>query len=197
MSDYLQRVSRLGPAGRTALRRALDARAETQQVAASDLQLVAYVRLAPDAGVDALDALSARLRADLPDYMVPAHIVSLATIPRTPNGKVDHRALPTPSERTSDLATGLDSFVAPRSDAELALARVWGEVLGINEIGAHDHFFELGGHSLLVNQVVARIRDVFDVELPLRTLFDAPTLAGLALAVEDAVIAELNEASES
>lgn len=197
MSDHLEQLSRLSPAGRAALRRALDTRAETQQVAASDLQLVAYVRLVPGAGGDALDALSARLRADLPDYMVPAHIVPLSTIPRTANGKVDHRALPAPSKHTADLAAQLDSFVAPRTDAELALARVWSEVLGIDEIGAHDDFFELGGHSLLVNQVVARIRDVFGVELALRTLFDAPTLTGLATAVEDALIAELSQASDT
>ncbi|HEX3556709.1 MAG TPA: amino acid adenylation domain-containing protein [Thermoanaerobaculia bacterium] len=118
----------------------------------------------------------------LPDYMLPAAIVVLDSLPLTTNGKIDRRALaalrPLPAvkaERT-----------APRTPAEEILAGIWERVLHVDGVGAHDDFFDLGGHSLLATQVVSRLREAFDVELPLRVLFEAPTVAQLAARVEEA-----------
>lgn len=181
----LERIDNLSLAKRRLLRDL--ALARLNRAASEAEQLVAYVVLdAAQAG--STDTLRAALRDALPDYMQPATFVVLDELPRTANGKLDRNALPDPV-RHGD--SGDDAFVSPRTDAEKSLARIWVEVLGVESIGVHDNFFELGGHSLLVNQVVARIRDVFDVDLPLRSLFDTPTLVQLAAAVEDALIAEL------
>ena len=141
-----------------------------------------------------VEAIREALRTQLPDYMVPTTFVMMDALPLTPNGKVDRQALPEPDDlspaQTAD-------FVAPRNDAELCLAEIWAEVLGLDEVGVHDNFFELGGHSLLVNQTIARTRDAFEVDLPMRTLFEAPTIAELAILVEEAVIAELQALPES
>ncbi|HEX7243516.1 MAG TPA: amino acid adenylation domain-containing protein, partial [Longimicrobiaceae bacterium] len=120
------------------------------------------------------------LRERLPEYMVPGGLVVLDAFPLTPNGKVDRRAL----ARMEAPAGGGDVHVAPRGATEEALARVWAEVLGVERVGAHDDFFELGGHSLLATRVVSRVREALEVELPLRALFEAPTVAGLAPRVD-------------
>ncbi|HET8846083.1 MAG TPA: phosphopantetheine-binding protein, partial [Ktedonobacteraceae bacterium] len=113
----------------------------------------------------------------LPDYMVPAAIVVLEHWPLTPNGKLDRRQLPAPlwSER-SGVTTAL---VAPRTPLEEVLAEIWRQVLGIEQIGVNDDFFALGGHSLLATQVIARLREILHTEVPLRVLFERPTIAGL------------------
>jgi amino acid adenylation domain-containing protein/non-ribosomal peptide synthase protein (TIGR01720 family) len=120
--------------------------------------------------------LRAFLRDRLPDYMIPSAFVLLDALPLTPNGKLDRRALPAPDQ----LDEQTTAFVAPRTPQEELLADMWAAVLGREQVGIHDHFFELGGHSLLVTQIVSRVRDAFAVELPLRTLFEAPTVAELA-----------------
>jgi acyl carrier protein len=120
------------------------------------------------------------LKAKLPEYMVPSALVELEAMPLTPNGKLDRRALPTPEADRSALE---EAFVAPRTPVEEALVGIWEEVLGLERIGVHDDFFELGGHSLLAVQVLTRLNRHFGVELPLRTLFEEPTISGLALAV--------------
>ena len=125
-------------------------------------------------------ALKAALRAHLPEYMVPAFVVAMPTLPRLPNDKLDRKSLPAPL----DDALASDSFVAPRSPLEETLAAIWAEVLGRQRVGVHDDFFELGGHSLSATQVMARARRVLGIELPLRALFEAPTIAGLAAHVE-------------
>ena len=122
---------------------------------------------------------------------MPATFVLLDSLPLTPNGKVDRQALPEPEQLTSD-----HEFVAPRTDAEEALAEIWAEVLGLDEVGVYDHFFELGGHSLLVTQTIARVRETFEIDLPLRTLFESPTIAEFAVVLEEKLIAELDALSE-
>jgi amino acid adenylation domain-containing protein len=117
----------------------------------------------------------------LPDYMVPSAFVMLDGLPLTANGKVDRRALPAPSQTRPELQ---ESFVAPRTLVEEILAGIWADILSLSQVGIHDNFFELGGHSLLATQVVSRLRHAFSTELPLRTLFESPTVAALAAHVE-------------
>ncbi|MFL6196819.1 MAG: amino acid adenylation domain-containing protein [Thermoanaerobaculia bacterium] len=150
---------------------------EAVAVARED-RLVAYLAgPAPAAGLRQL------LRERLPEPMIPALIVHLDALPRTPNGKVDRNALPAPEP----VRVEEEGFAAPRTQVELEIARVWSEVLGIERVGAHDDFWELGGHSLLAVQAVARIGGSFGVDLPLQALFTAPTVAGLAAVISGAV----------
>ncbi|HEX2187810.1 MAG TPA: amino acid adenylation domain-containing protein, partial [Longimicrobiaceae bacterium] len=125
-------------------------------------------------------AIREAARARLPEYMVPGAFVVLEAFPVTPNGKVDRGALPAPDTPGSRGGT----YVAPRTPAEERMAGIWAEVLGVERVGAEDHFFELGGHSLLATQLVSRVREAFRTELPLRVVFEAPTLAELARRVE-------------
>jgi amino acid adenylation domain-containing protein len=139
-----------------------------------DRRLVAYVAGAADA-----EAVRAQLRRSLPEYMVPAAIVAVDALPLTPNGKLDRRALPAP-----EYASG-KRYVAPRTPAEEVLAGIWAEVLGQERVGVEESFFSLGGHSLLAMRLASRVRDVFGIELPLRALFEGPTVAEMALRVEE------------
>ncbi|HKE59473.1 MAG TPA: amino acid adenylation domain-containing protein, partial [Pyrinomonadaceae bacterium] len=123
----------------------------------------------------------------LPGYMVPAAFVTLADFPLTPNGKVDRKLLPAPDESRPELAT---SYQAPSTPVEEVLAGIWSHVLGVEQIGISDDFFELGGHSLLATQVVSRIRESFQTELPLRALFESPTIALLAERLEQGLKAQ-------
>ncbi|HVR99225.1 MAG TPA: amino acid adenylation domain-containing protein, partial [Thermoanaerobaculia bacterium] len=143
-------------------------------------RLVAYVAPGPDAA-----ELRAFLRERLPEYMVPSSWVVLERLPRTPNGKVDRRALPALLERRVERR-----FTAPRTPVEELLAGIWSDLLRVERVGADDDFFDLGGHSLLATQVVSRLRGALGVELPLRSLFEAPTVAALAARVEAARRAE-------
>ena len=143
-------------------------------------RLVAYV--VPQQGQTiSVDELSSYLKDLLPEYMVPSAFVPLRALPLTANGKLDRNALPASnqSDSLSEVA-----FVAPRTPIEEELAAIWCEVLEVEHVSVHDNFFEAGGHSLLITQVVARIRDVFQVELPLRVLFKTPTIAGIAESIE-------------
>jgi amino acid adenylation domain-containing protein len=144
-----------------------------------DRRLVAYVVGAPGATVPSASVMREHLRQTLPEYMVPSVFVTLDSLPLTPNGKVDRRALPAPPRAQ----TG-GEYVAPRTDAERALAAVWQEVLGGSRAGVEDNFFEVGGHSLLATQLLWRIREVFGVQLPMRTLFERPTISMLAESIE-------------
>jgi SAM-dependent methyltransferase/acyl carrier protein len=124
------------------------------------------------------------LAEQLPDHMVPGAFRVLEALPLTPHGKLDRNALPDPDPQR----WGADgAFVPPRTSIEKALAAIWAELLGLSQVGAEDHFFaELGGHSLLATQLLSRVRDQFQVDLPLRALFEQPTVAGLASAIESA-----------
>jgi amino acid adenylation domain-containing protein len=119
----------------------------------------------------------AYLKEKLPDYMLPAAFVLLDEFPLTPNGKIDRRALPEPDR--SDLVARSE-FASPQTPTEKILAMLWGEVLGLEQVGRYDNFFELGGHSLLATRLVARIRHTFKVDLSLRRLFERPTVTAIA-----------------
>ncbi|MFP2912261.1 amino acid adenylation domain-containing protein, partial [Pyxidicoccus sp. 3LFB2] len=149
---------------------------------AGDKRLVAYVVPVTGQTVD-IAALRQGLKAKLPEYMVPSAFVTLEALPLTSNGKVDRKALPAPDASASAAST----YEAPRTPTEQRLAALWTEVLGVERVGVADSFFELGGHSLLATQLVSRIRSTFQVELPLRALFEAPTLSALATRLEVAL----------
>ena len=121
--------------------------------------------------------LTRHVREKLPEYMVPSAFVSLERLPLTPNGKVDRRALPPPARARPDLETG---YVAPRTTLEERVAAIWADILGLERVGVHDNFFDLGGHSLLATRVMSQVCSALQVEMPVRSLFDAPTIAGLA-----------------
>ena len=121
--------------------------------------------------------IKAHLRETLPEYMVPSAFVTMEALPLTPNGKLDRRALPAPPQENPDLD---QEYLRVRSPIEEVIAGVWAEVLKLENVGSSDDFFDLGGHSLLATQVVSRIRQVFQVELSVRSLFESPTVASLA-----------------
>jgi acyl-coenzyme A synthetase/AMP-(fatty) acid ligase len=136
--------------------------------------LIAYV-----VGPALTGELSRFLQRRLPDYMVPAAFVVLEALPLNPSGKVDRAALPA-VEPVSEVA-----YVTPDTSEEAAVAAIWAEVLGVSRVGLHDNFFALGGHSLLATQIIARIRTKLAVDLPLRLLFERPTVSGLVEAVRE------------
>jgi amino acid adenylation domain-containing protein len=138
-------------------------------------RLVAY--FVPRDEAPTVSEMRSLVSAQLPEYMVPSTFVELAAMPLTANGKINRRALPEPDDARPDLASG---YEAPRTPIELKLAEIWSEVLQVESVGANDSFFELGGHSLLATQVVSRVRRAFEIELPLRSLFETPTVARLA-----------------
>jgi amino acid adenylation domain-containing protein len=146
-------------------------------VVAREQRLIAYVALGelPGPGVSELRTV---LQAELPEYMVPSAFVVLERLPLTANGKVDRKALPEPEIET----TG--GSVAPRTTVEEIIAGIWAEVLERDQVGVEENFFDLGGHSLLATRVISRVRKVFGVELPVRALFEAPTVVALAKQVE-------------
>ncbi|WP_437325952.1 non-ribosomal peptide synthase/polyketide synthase [Sorangium sp. So ce381] len=144
------------------------------------LRLVAYVVPARGAALTA-DGLRASLRERLPEPMVPSAYVWLDELPLTPNGKLNRKALPAPGLASREQAA------KPRTATEEAVAAIWAEVLGLEAVGVDETFFEIGGNSLLATRVIARVRAAFQVELPLRSVFDHPTAARLASAVDDAV----------
>ncbi|USS54776.1 non-ribosomal peptide synthase/polyketide synthase [Pseudomonas kermanshahensis] len=156
-------------------------------------QLVGYVVPADVAALASVEAqaalrdtLRASLKADLPDYMVPTHLLLLDTLPLTVNGKLDRKALPQPDARLLQ-----SEYLAPRSELEQQVAAVWAEVLKLEKVGLTDNFFELGGHSLLATQVLARLQIELGVNLPLALMFQAENLQAYA-----AMISELNTNSD-
>ncbi len=152
--------------------------------------LVAYL-VARGAEAPAASDLRRSIQGSLPDYMVPSHFVGLDALPLTPNGKVDRNALPAP-EASRVAPSG--HYVPPRSAIEEAVASAFGDVLGLDRVGAFDDFFDLGGHSLMAAQLLARLRDAFGREFPLKDLFDAPTVSALSHRIGDALRAGSGEA---
>ncbi|WP_164003063.1 non-ribosomal peptide synthetase, partial [Pyxidicoccus caerfyrddinensis] len=146
---------------------------------AGDKRLVAYVVGRGGTQAVEVSALRARLHEKLPEYMVPQAFVVLEAFPLTPSGKVDRKALPAP-----EAPSGSAAYVAPRTPTEEILASLWAGLLRTEKVSVEDDFFALGGHSLLATQVVSRVRSALGVELPLRALFEAPTVAALAARID-------------
>ncbi len=144
--------------------------------APGDKRLVAYVVTFPEAR-PTVSELRAHLKEKLPDYMVPSSLILLDELPLTPNGKVDRGALPAPEQSRPELE---QAFVVPRTRLEELLAKMWAEVLGLERVGANDNFFELGGHSLLATQLISRVSEAFQTDLPLRIIFESSTVIGMA-----------------
>jgi acyl-CoA synthetase (AMP-forming)/AMP-acid ligase II/acyl carrier protein len=126
----------------------------------------------------------------LPAYMVPSLFMAVESIPTTPSGKTDFRALPDPPPARPGLSNG---YVAPRNEIETALVEIWADVLGLERVGIHDDFFVIGGHSLRATQVMSRLQATMGIEIPVSRIFEAPTVAGLGLLVAHALAAECDE----
>ncbi len=157
----------------------------TFELRPGDLHLVAYAVPAEGSGATT-ESLRAALRERLPELMVPTLWVLLPALPRTPNGKVDRKALPAP-----EAGAGGAGGAAPRNEMEELLAGLWAEVLQVDRVGIHDNFFDLGGHSLLATRLVSRVREALGVELAVRAVFASPTVAELAGSVATSVRAAL------
>ena len=158
----------------------------------AEKHLVAYVVLDPESRPSTTE-LRSFLEKELPQYMVPAVFVQLDTLPLTPNGKVDRAALPLPN---SENTLRDEAYTAPRTSVEQRLAAMLSSLLGLQQVSVHDNFFMLGGHSLLGTQLISQIRGTFAVELPLRTLFEAPTIEQLSGEIELLVMARVEAMSE-
>jgi acyl carrier protein len=143
-------------------------------------QIVAYV-IPQNGSAPDQQALVSYLRQLLPAYMLPAAFVTLDTFPKTSNGKINYRALPAP---TFQIQEGTQ-YEAPRTPVEEAIADLFSQLTNVEKVGLYDNFFQLGGHSLLITQLASRIQSIFEVELSLRTLFEHPTVADMALLVEE------------
>ncbi len=149
-----------------------------------DKRLVAYV-VPKESGCIAVDDLRALLQMSLPEYMMPASWVFLGALPLDPNGKIDRKALPAPEATRADLDV---EYVAPRTPTEELLASIWAEVLKVDRVGIHDNFFALGGHSLLATQMISRLKEQGRVDVPLRALFNFPTVSALAQHAEGIMV---------
>jgi acyl carrier protein len=146
---------------------------------ADDLRLAAYLvaKIQPGPNVRELRGF---LKKTLPDYMIPSTWIFMEAFPLAPNGKPDRKGLPPPSSTRPELDT---AFVAPRTPIESRLAQIWSEVLSIDPVGVNDNFLDLGGHSLAATRVVSRVLKDFQFEIPLRILFEAPTVAEMAVVI--------------
>ncbi|MDP8969327.1 MAG: amino acid adenylation domain-containing protein [Actinomycetota bacterium] len=160
--------------------RVADAVVVARQDQPGNRRLVAYVVAAGGQAPTSVE-LRRFLAERLPPYMVPSAFLCLDALPLTPNGKVDRDALPAPDDPRRGLAT---TWVAPRTATEEVIAAIWSRALGVDWVGVDDDFFELGGHSLQATQAVAEVRQAFAVEIPVRAIFEAPTVARLAAVVE-------------
>jgi acyl carrier protein len=161
----------------------------TQQDRAGDKQIIAYI--VPQEVAPTTHELRDYLKAKLPEYMVPSAFVMIDSLPLTPNGKLDRKALPIAGlfHRTQG-----ETHQEPRTPVEEKMAAIWAEVLRVDKVGMDDNFFDLGGHSLLATQAVSRMRGVFNCDIPLRTLFEAPTVGGLAKIVSAQQAKQVSEA---
>ncbi|HYD80083.1 MAG TPA: amino acid adenylation domain-containing protein, partial [Paucimonas sp.] len=158
-----------------------------------DKRLVAYVVPQESAipAEEAIPPLRAALLQSLPDFMVPAHFVFLDKLPLSPNGKVERKLLPAPGMTRSEVG-----YVAPRNPVEQTLAEIWAEVLSLDRVGVLDNFFNLGGHSMLAMQMISKVRAAYDTDLPIRSLFESPTVATLAAQLEQILAQRTQQQAE-
>jgi len=151
-----------------------------KEIANGDKRLVAYI-VPREGEKPTRQQLRQFAQVRMPDYMVPAQVVFMAEFPQTPNRKIDRKALPVPEADDHELE---NAFESPATVTETAVAELWSELLSVERLGRRANFFEAGGHSLLAMQLVVRIHDRFGVDLPLKILFEHPTVAGLAEAID-------------
>jgi len=149
---------------------------------AQEMRLIAYVVAADAAPVLTMSEMRNYLGEKLPHFMIPGALVLMDELPLTPNGKVDRRALAAPEQNRGTLGV---EYAPPVTAVEEILVNIWSEVLRVEQVGIHDNFFDLGGHSLLATQVISRISQTFQAELPLRRLFEQPTISVLAAAIAE------------
>lgn len=181
MINYAERYNELTPDKKALFSLRLDQLAPRELTPAAndmtDKRLVAYIVWkqgeSPQTG-----ELRNFIKGRLPEYMLPSVFVEMDALPLSPNGKVDRKLLPAPDGARPELE---QVFVAPRNEVEQTLSNIWAEVLHLEQIGINDNFFDLGGHSLLATQVISRVEVAFNVELPLRAIFENPTVAGLGM----------------
>lgn len=155
-------------------------------------QLVCYVVARHDSE-PTVTALLDFLRERLPDYMIPSSCVFMRSLPLTVNGKVDRRALPEPEQNRPDLGV---SYIEPGSEVERVVAGIWRELFKLDRIGVSDSFFDLGGNSLLATQLIAQVKDEFEIDLPLQHLFERPTIRAVAAAIENALLRKIESLSD-
>ncbi len=155
-----------------------------------DRHLVAYIVLNEAKNSlqqnELIQELQFYLKQKLPNFMLPSFYVCLEDLPLTPNGKINRDALPPPDPKTQLKAI----YVEPKTDTEKRIAAIWQELLSVDKVGIDDNFFNLGGHSLLATQMISRLRAAFEIDLPLRTVFDRPTVAALASVITERLLAE-------
>ncbi len=152
---------------------------EVREDQPGDKRIVAFMVPRPNNRLG-LVQLREQLRSHLPAHMIPSTFIELETLPLTANGKVDRKALQVAADGRASKVELTSEFLAPRTPTEQVLADIWGEILQLKDVGVHDHFFELGGHSLLATQLVSRVQSLFQITLPLRQVFERPTIATLA-----------------
>ncbi len=156
---------------------------EVREDQPGDKRIVAFIVPRPQNRLG-LAQLREQLRSQLPAHMLPSSFIELEALPLTANGKVDRQALRVAGDSRASKVDLSSEFVAPRNSTEQVLADIWGEILHLKDVGIHDNFFELGGHSLLATQLVSRVQALFQTVLPLRNVFEKPTIATLAAAIK-------------
>lgn len=152
-------------------------------------RLVAYV-VPQTKSATTVNEIRSFLKDKLPEFMLPSAVVLLKELPLSPNGKVDRKALPAPEQIRSDL---IGEFVPPRTPVEEKLTQIWAEVLKVEKVGIYDNFFELGGHSLLTTQLLAKVKEAFNLDISLRSLLAKPTVAGLAENIDQVYQTEVED----
>ncbi len=158
---------------------------EVREDQPGDKRIVAFMVARPNTRLG-LVQLREQLRSHLPAHMIPSTFIELESLPLNANGKVDRRALQVAADSRASKVELTSEFIAPRTPTEQVLADIWGEILQLKDVGVHDNFFELGGHSLLATQLVSRVQSLFRITLPLRQVFERPTIATLAEVIKQA-----------
>lgn len=187
--NTIERLAKLSPNKQSLLAVWLDQHknGSAPDAADSDKQLVAYMVMKN--GTRDTAQLREYLKGKTPAYMVPDSFVTLDSLPLTTNGKIDRQRL---SQISKTSHQSDDNFVAPRTELEEELAGLWAEILKVERVGINDNFFDLGGHSLLATRLIFRLREQFHVDLPLRALFEAPTVATIAPVIVQGQIEQID-----